>query len=70
MDATDDLRVVAVDAQGKERLPDQPGDNSTGTLDQITARFALPLAQIKEVRVETRAFRWVEFKDIALQPAK
>jgi len=69
-DATDDLRVVAVDAQGKERLPDQPGDNSTGTLDQITARFALPLAQIKEVRVETRAFRWVEFKDIALQPAK
>jgi len=39
-------------------------------MDKITARFSLPLAQIKEFRVETRPFRWVEFKDVALQPAK
>jgi|GEM_PF-1594326 len=69
-DATDDLRVVVIDAQGKESLPLLVGDTSAGALDQITARFALPLAQIKEIRVETRPFRWVEFKDIALQPAK
>jgi len=69
-DATDDLRVVAVDAQGRETLPLLIGGNSAGALDQIAARFALPLAQIKEIRVETRPFRWVTFRDVALQPAK
>lgn len=69
-DATDDLRVVAVTTQGQMVLPNQIGGNSIGTLDQITARFDLPLPQIKEFRVETRPFRWVEFKDVALQPAK
>jgi len=69
-DATDDLRVIAVDAQGKEVLPVLIGGNSIGALDQITARFSLPFAQIKEIRVETRPFQWVEIKDIALQPAQ
>ena len=67
-DATEDLRVVAVNAQGQELLPEQIGDNSMGALDQITARFDLPLSQLKEIHVETRPFRWVEFRDIALQP--
>ncbi len=75
-DTTDDLRVVAMTTQGQTVLPDEIdgplkiGGNSIGTMDKITARFSLPLAQIKEFRVETRAFRWVEFKDVALQPAK
>ena len=68
-DTTDDLRVVAVTTQGQTVLPYQIGDNSIGTLDQITVHFALPLAQIKAIRVETRPFRWVEFKNVALQPA-
>jgi len=69
-DATDDLRVVVIDVQGRETLPLLVGDNSAGALDQITACFALPLAQIKEFRVETRPFRWVESKNVALRPAK
>ena len=73
-DATDDLatydvRVVAVDAQGRELLPASIGEESIGKLDQTTARFSQPLAQIKAFRVETRPFTWTEFKGVALQPA-
>lgn len=68
-DTRDDVRVVAIDTQGREVLPTAVGSNSIGMLDQMTARFALPLAQIKEVRVQTRKFQWIELKDIALQPA-
>ena len=68
-DATDDVRVVAVDAQGQERLPESIGGEGIGTLDQITARFSQPLAQIKSFRVETRPFTWTEFKDVPLRPS-
>ena len=68
-DTADDVRVVAIDKEGREVLPESISGNSIGSLDQITVRFALPLAQIKEVRVEARPFQWVEIKDIALQPA-
>lgn len=69
-DATEDLRVVAIDTQGKETLPLLVGGNSAGGLDQITARFGSPLAQIKEIHVETRPFQWIEFKNVALQPSR
>ena len=68
-DATDDVRVVVLDAQGQERLPVSIGGESIGTLDQITARFSQPLSQIKSFRVETRPFTWTEFKDVALRPS-
>lgn len=66
----DDIRVVAVDMQGHETLPLTIGDNSAGNMSQVDARFALPMSQIKKIRVEVRPFRQVEFKDVALQPAK
>jgi hypothetical protein len=65
-----DLRVVAVDASGREILPMLIGDNSSGQMAQINAHFSQPLSQIKEFRVETRPFQWIEFKDVALQPVK
>jgi len=65
-----DLRVSALDAQGHILLPVQVGDNSGNGFTQIDARFALPAAQIKQIRIETRPFRQVEFKDVALQPVK
>ena len=68
-DSTEDVRVVAVDAQGHDLLPASIGGESIGTLDQITARFSQPLAQIKAFRVETRPFTWTEFKDVALRPS-
>lgn len=69
-DTTDDIRVVAVNLQGQEILPNSIGGQSVNKLDQITAQFSLPLSQVKEFRVETRPFQWVEFKDVALQPVK
>jgi hypothetical protein len=51
-------------------LPALIGDNSTGQKSQINARFALPLPQIKEIRVETRPYQWIEYKDVALKPVR
>ena len=68
--STEDLRLVAVDGQSREVLPTEIGDDSLGALDQITAHFALPPAQIKDIRLESRPFRYVEFKNVALRPAK
>lgn len=65
-----DLRIVALDAQGHLLLPSSIGGNSAAELDQITIHFAQPLSQIKEIRVETRPFQRIEFKDVALQPVK
>lgn len=96
--AAADIRVIAIDAQGHELLPESIGDNSAEALDQITARFGtsldytLPVPQftntspkleaglpvsspasnpvrITEFRIETRPFRYIEFKNVALQPA-
>ena len=63
-----DLRVVAVDDQGHEVLPADIGDTSINTLDQINARFALPPARIATLWLESRPFRYVEFKNVAVRP--
>lgn len=68
--SAEDLRLVAVDGQGRPLLPADIGDSSIGALDQITAHFALPPAQIKEIRLESRPFRYAEFKNVALRPAR
>ena len=64
----EDLRIVALDGQDRQILPTDIGDRSIGALDQITAHFALPPAQISELRLESRPFRYVEFKNVALKP--
>ncbi len=64
----DDVRVVAVDAAGHERLPVSIGDNSANSLDQIQSQFDLPPAAIKSVRLETRPFHWVTFHNVPLRP--
>lgn len=72
--STDDIRVVAIDNQGQILLPTDIGGESSSSgatnLDQIKAHFSQPISQIKEFRVETRPFQWIEFKDVALQPVK
>ncbi len=69
-DSVDDIRVVAVDTQGNTLFPVTVGSQSISNLDQIMVHFSQPLSQIKEFRVETRPFQWIEFKDVALQPIK
>jgi len=65
-----DIRIVAVDKQGRIVLPSSIGDQSNGTRGRIQAYFPLHHAQVKEFRVETRPFVWTEFKNVALQPVK
>ncbi len=67
---TQDIRIVGLDMAGRDELPTTLGDQSIETLDQITAHFNFPLVPLKAVRVETRPFQWIEFKDVALQPVK
>ena len=65
-----DIRIVAINNQGHAVLPSSVGDQSNGTVGRIQAYFPLRHTQIKEFHVETRPFHWVEFKDVALQPAQ
>lgn len=65
---SEDLRVVAVNAQGQEVLSQQSSISSNNLLRQATVGFALSLEQIKEIRVQTRPFSWIELKDVALKP--
>lgn len=65
-----DVRLVAVDVQGRSLTPAQSGDESQGQSEQITAHFNLPLSQVKEFHLETRQFTWIEFKNIPLHPSQ
>ena len=66
-----DLRIVAIDKAGHTILPGSVGGSgSGGSVTQLTRSFALPRKQLKEFRVETRPFQWIEFKDVALKPIK
>jgi len=39
-------------------------------VEQITAKFSLPPSQIKMVKLQTRPFHYVQFKNIALHPSQ
>lgn len=67
---TQDIRIVGVDIAGRDEFPTTLGDQSIGTLDQISAHFNLPMVPLKAVRVETRPFQWIEYKDVALKPVQ
>ncbi len=67
---TQDIRIVGVDMVGRDEFPATLGDQSIGTLDQISAHFNFPLVPLKAVRIETRPFQWIEYKDVALKPVK
>ena len=61
------VRVVAVDAEGKEYTGTGGSVMSSTGLGQVDAKFAgLGLAQIKEFRFQARPYRWVEFRDVSL----
>jgi beta-lactamase regulating signal transducer with metallopeptidase domain len=70
----EDIRIVAIDNHGQTLLPTDFGGESSSSgatnLNQIKAYFSQSLSQIKEFRVETRPFHWVEYKNVALQPVK
>ncbi|WP_435021184.1 RNA polymerase sigma factor [Tundrisphaera sp. TA3] len=63
-----DVRVVAVDAQGKETAPVRQSSGGTKNFRQVTVGFDLPLASIREFRLQSRPFEWAEFADVPVDP--
>ena len=62
-----DYEVVAVDDEGTSHLA---GGSAYGgnVLQSMTCKFDLPLQRVKEFRLQTRPWTWVEFKSVALRP--
>ena len=65
-----DRRVVAVEKTGKLHV--RKGFSGTHGLGGArgTSRFGVPLASVKEFRVELRPYQWAEFHNVVLQPGQ
>ena len=64
-------QVVAVDVSGKTFLGSAYSQVESGGMHQTPVVFkGLPLSRAKEVRFQARPYQWVEFKGIALRPAR
>jgi RNA polymerase sigma factor (sigma-70 family) len=63
-----DVRLIAVDREGKEHLPvgHHPECGARGFY-QMMREFDLPTAQVAEFQLQTRPFERLEIKDIALK---
>ena len=69
--ADHDVRVVAVDADGKELSPFSERTGSDGTDHELTAIYDAPPARIKRLRLEARPLGdWVQFREVPLDPAR
>jgi hypothetical protein len=66
-----DVRLVAVDREGKEHLP-LGHHSSVGAagFKQIVREFDLPPAEVEEFQLQTRPFEHLEIKDVVLTRAE
>jgi beta-lactamase regulating signal transducer with metallopeptidase domain len=65
-----DVRVVAVDRDGREHLPRSTMSGGARHLKMLDVEFDLPPGQIREYRLQSRPVGRFEIKDVALQPRK
>lgn len=66
-----DVRIVAVDKNGKVHLSSSGGSGGTRELRRTIANFRdLTEDKLQEYRFEVREYEWVEFKNITLRPGK
>ena len=66
-----DVRIIAVDKNGKVHLSSSGGSGGTSELRRTIANFCdLTEVNLQEYRFEVREYEWVEFRNIALQPGK
>ena len=64
-----DHRVVAVDADGREHVMQSMGGVGAASVMQYTMRLdGFTRAQLKAYRLQTRPFRFFEFRNVSLQP--
>jgi beta-lactamase regulating signal transducer with metallopeptidase domain len=61
-------RIVAIDANGNLHA-DSSGSVASGGIQQMTGRFDnMKPSQIKEFRIQTRPYQWIEFRNVSLRP--
>jgi RNA polymerase sigma factor (sigma-70 family) len=66
----EDVRFIAVDREGKLRLPVRDTGSGAGGFYQMVHEFELRLEQVGEFRLQTRPFERLTIKDVALNPAE
>ena len=64
----DDLRLVAMDSEGVEHAPVRSQGAGVRDYVQSEVEFDIPLAKLKEFRLQSRPFEWVNFEDVSLDP--
>lgn len=64
----DDLRLVAVDSDEVEHTPVRSYSSGVRDYVQLEVEFGFPLAKLKEFRLKSRPFEWVDFADVSLKP--
>jgi hypothetical protein len=65
----DDVRLVAVDREGKEHSPVSRSAASTWGFHQLVSEFDLAPDLVDEFRLQTRSYERLDIKDVALKPA-
>lgn len=66
-----DVRIAAVDRNGKVHLSSSGGSGGTSQLRRTIANFRdLTQDKLQEYRFDVREYEWVEFRNIALRPGK
>ncbi len=64
-----DHRIIAVDKEGTEHVPQSQSWTSAGKVRQTIPGFHnLTLNQIKEFQYQVRPYDWAEFKNVSLKP--
>ncbi|MHC4111706.1 MAG: M56 family metallopeptidase [Planctomycetota bacterium] len=64
-----DHRIIAIDKEGTEHVPQNQPWTSAGKVRQTIPSFHnLRLHQIKEYQYQTRPYDWAEFKNVSLKP--
>jgi hypothetical protein len=65
----DEVRLVAVNREGKERLPIRRSGADALGFYQVVGEFDLTPDQVDEFRLQTRSYEHLEIKDVALKPS-
>ena len=65
------VRIIAVDVAGREHSPGRRRSMGLKQFAQIAATFpGLALAKVARFRFQGRPYRWVQFKNVSLEPGR
>jgi hypothetical protein len=65
--ANSEVRVIAIDREGREHVTFARGGGSGGNANLLVARFpGLALADVREFQFQARPYRQIEFRNVSL----